>query len=263
MVLQDEFAPFLGDRPKKQGLFLSCTYFGLVIFLSAVCFSSKLVPYLTLSTFSIKYFYLIFVSQFVETELPNTIVNSALLFVLFNAMFQKWTINQVLIMSFIPSTLGSFAAWLFFVSFFPSTRFNGTLPLVTSLAVLAVYSYRTEKIAITGNYSISPQYICAFVAFWILASFRIPPVTSFAACFSGILAYILSIRLQGKLGYPRNEDFSMKSFIPAKATDVQQAQGIIESLGLQNGPELSDAAQQKRLRALRAIEERVRAHQSI
>jgi hypothetical protein len=96
--------------------------------------------------------------------------------------------------------------------------------------------------------------------FWVIVYLRWHPIATVAAVIAVGVAAALLVFGHGFVGVPPNDHFNVRALVQRESGPSEPA-SILDSLGLTETPDLSEADQNRRLRALRAIEERLEAWQ--
>ena len=263
----EEKIPFLKDQtltPKYMIMLFPV----LIILCSTIkfFFSTNGVPFVV-NKDSWVYIIPFIMNIFTEEEVPNLLINPIFSVILTSLLLKKWNFSKIMIFSLISSSVANAASFLILSIFsqipnFPNFSICGSLSLNVSLSVALCYAYRPEKIPIFGGLSLRPTEIFYVIALWSFCCFRWPPCSLISALLSFLISFLMLTKMASALKLPRAEgDFNIKSFLAFQKEETKPV-SILDSLNLQTGQELSEADQSRRMRALRAIEERLESLQN-
>ena len=267
--MNDETLPFLGDKlpAAKSGIIL--IPFLIFLFSTIRFFSGSFAKILILSSSTFKYILPLILNIFTENEVPNLLINPILIVILYSIMLRKWSFQKIAIYSSISAVVSNFITFILFLilSIIPSFQYFtvcGSLSLNISLAVSICYAYKPERISIFGKVYLKPADIFSIVCLWAFCCFRWPPVSLLSALVSFFVSFMILTNLHTSLQLPKSEiDFNINVFLPFQKEEEQKPQSILDTLNLTtSSQELSEADQSRRMRALRAIEERLETLQN-
>jgi hypothetical protein len=204
---------------------------------------------------------------FIENDIFTYIVNSLLSPILFHLLLNYWTPKAATVFGLAVGLASNALTWFSFSLLslvFPQlpTETCGAYATIVGLAIALVYAGRSEPQQV-GAFAVTPLYLFRVTAFWTIVCLRWHPM----ATVSAVIAVAVSLFLLGNcaqsIGFTRNERFTARALVgngDKKEADEQAS--ILDTLGLTESPNLSEADQVRRMRALRAIEERLTSMKS-
>ncbi|KAK8889732.1 hypothetical protein M9Y10_034486 [Tritrichomonas musculus] len=274
--MKDELTPLLHQSipiPIKPQSFL---YFILIITFSAIGFFMPSFP-IILNKNNFLLFIPFFTNSLTEIEVSMLVVNALLSCLLVSLLLKYWDLRSILIFTYPTSIISNLLIFIFISFFNTNYSTNSSLSLIVSLCCSLCYAARGEKQKLINRVSLFPSELFYLILFWILLCMRWPPLVMISGIISIFVSYaILSyFKPGGETG--RNNYFSWRSFLvlPRDERDIfsQSSQitqdspllkqedskipSILQSYEIQTDHTLSEADQNRRLRALRAIEERL------
>lgn len=113
-----------------------------------------------------------------------------------------------------------------------------------------------------NNFYLEKSYIIITVFIWLIINIRKPPCTFVSGLFSYLNSYLFLQFFHDYFGIEKNENFSIKTLLPSFENHKNQETSILDNLDLVQNDQLSEAEQNRRMRALRAIEERLESIQN-
>lgn len=264
MILYDHFS----DTKVTK----ACTiiYPVVIVILSIIRYNSATVSNLfTLSLSSFKFILPIFLNIFVESEVPNLLINPLLCVVLMTVLIKKWPVTKIFVFTLISSITSNFLSLvffeiLFFIPGFHNAKVCGSISIIISLAVAICYAYRQDDTVTLFVIHVKPSIVFGIICLWSFCCFKWPPIATISACFGFGVSFMLLFRFSHQLKIqPLNDTFNIQMLNPFPIGETHEKEpSILESLQTNKAPELSEADQSRRLRALRAIEERLESMQS-
>jgi hypothetical protein len=201
---------------------------------------------------------------FVEDDGFMYVINSLLLLLFVSLLLKYWKFNAVFTFVLLVASISNAVIWLlFYIASFLVKSFvfsvSGSLSTIVALSIALVYAGRSDSQSFIGISVVASQLFWG-LGVWVIFCVRWLPSATFSGILSAPLACFLLVKYQGFFGFPRNEDFSVQQLFQASPRVPEKS--ILDSLGLPENPDLSEADQNRRMRALRAIEERLESLQS-
>lgn len=266
-LMREELEPLVsGDKPRQNKKIAIIIPF-IIVFISILNLKGGLSRYISLKYIDSYTIVGIVTNMFLENGFLSHIVNPIFLYIIINQLSRSWSIRTIIVFGYAVSSICNAITWLVFlvVAHFDSHlvfSVSGSLSIVVALTCGIIYSSSNkEKINLFGKLMLTPANILLSVVIWSIASIRWPPVSLVSAITAYAISMVFIRYFREQLLIPTNELFNWSDFIPFAKEDKPQS--ILDSLGLTaSSQELSEAEQQRRLRALRAIEERLEALQA-
>lgn len=268
----EEFDPLISDHlPQLDNRYKSLIFGILIQFFSLFAFFTRngLDKFIIYKNGSMKYLLPIFFNIFAETEVPMYVINTLLVCYLSYILLKRWKLKSVLSFCCTVSIICNFMVAFYFTilakftSNFQDYKFGGSLSLVATLGCAICYAQHGEKIQIVPQFYLLPSELLAILGVWSLLCLRWPPSSTMSAIFAIVASYYSLIYGYKSFGIQQNHDFSFEAFITFNRSETNQTI-ILDKFGLTQPehPELAEADQTRRMRALRAIEERLEEMQS-
>lgn len=259
-----ELTPLLDSQNTQQNYIeaIAPSVIAVISFLCLFQFFSKI---LQLSTSSWKFLLPIVTNVITEKYLLMVIINPVILFFLFRLIIIKQDIIKSYIYAFGICITSNFIAFVLITSFIKSSRdsqFCGCLSAIIPLSVLLYYTNNNSKIQIFQNISLNPQEIIFLIGIWSVLCFRLPPFNFLSALISFFLSKAV-LEYQKDLFVDQNMNrLSFEKILTVKKQEIMPKQpSVIEKMVIPQDGALSKEDQDRRQRALRAIEEKIEAMQ--
>lgn len=265
VISMEEFEPFLVNGPPKlQVNVMGLKLFGVIHAFSLLRFLFKpLTKFLVLEKDNAMFLVPFVGNIFTEKSVVMYIVNPLVSVVLVTILLKFWKFSQIICYGCGVGFICNFISWLilYIVSLINKDftfTICGSLPILIAFTEAIVYASKGKH-----DVAIFTGMPCEF--FWILMVFAIGTfsVSNMSAFISIFVSYLVLVKLQRNIGFPENEYFVLTDFIPLKSQerDEKVITSVIDSLGLTQTQDLSEADRNRRIRALRAIEERLESIQ--
>lgn len=274
--MKDELTPLLHQTKSIRINPHSFIYFTTIIIFSAIQFFLPSIP-LVLNKNNFLFIIPLLTNSLTEVEVPMLVVNALLSYLFSTLLLKYWDIKSIFLFTYPTSVVCNFIIFII-ISFFNSNfNINSSLSLNVSLCCVLCYAARGEKQQLINRLSLFPSELFYAILFWILLCMRWPPSVMISGVFSIFISYItlLYFKPGGETG--RNNYFTWRSFIntphderdiisqhnltqqdnPLLRQEDSKIPSILQSFDIKGDHTLSEADQNRRLRALRAIEERL------
>ncbi|OHT09073.1 hypothetical protein TRFO_04648 [Tritrichomonas foetus] len=270
--MNDELVPLLHSDVIKHIKPEQFLFFGFILLFSTINFFSGNSKFFLISRSSLFILVPFITNVFTETEVFMFVINSLLTIFFLQLLLKYWTIKDILIVTIPVAIICNTFLGIFVSILNENIYMNGSLSLVVSLSISLCYSAQGERQNFFNHLSVFPTELFYGVLVYILLCMRWPP-TSF---FAGILSIVVSIieltylPITSRLGLANsplksNNSFSWRSLFnqPRNFSDEERREETVPlrtpSLldQLEISQPLSEVDQNRRLRALRAIEDRL------
>ena len=262
--------PFLPSNQKESFHYQALIFPLIIIFISSIYYFFPSLPTLVINQKNVFYIYPFFTSLFIQNDVTSFIVNPIFLFLLLSILLNYWSFQMSMIYSILIGILCnistsiclSFLSFLYPFSFHIST----SLSIIIALSCAICYSVDIthQRFLLFSKIPVLKNEIIISVMIWLLFNFRIPPSVFISGLFSYLFSYIILMYGQKYIKFPQNNDFYYKYLIPSFDNSNDSKSPLLNNVDLQNlasNSTLSEAEQTRRLRALRAIEERLESVQ--
>jgi uncharacterized membrane protein len=133
----------------------------------------------------------------------------------------------------------------------------GSYSTLVGFAVALVYTARSDRQQI-GSIRAFPNEIFIATICWVVVYLRWHPMATVSAAVAVAVSWALLQHGHAMIGIARNDHFTIGGLFRRESVPSEPA-SILDSLELAERPELSEADQSRRMRALRAIEEHIEA----
>ena len=263
--MNEENTPFLNPRNSlislKKDNAAIISFSSLIIIFSIINFFLSSSDFLIIHRANLLFIFPFVTNIFTETEIPMFVINSILAFVLMMQLLKYWTIKNI-IMFACPVAIACNAFIGIVASVFSqNASMNGSLSLIVALCCALCYGSHGEIQKLMNRISLYPTDIVWIILIWVLLCLRWPPLVALSGFLCVPCSYFALLNFHNYLGLPRNEDFTWRSIIdqPTFKEDAQKQEpaSLLDTIEIDSGQTLSEADQNRRLRALRAIEERL------
>lgn len=275
--MNDELTPLLHSTIPKRIKPESFLYFALIVTFSAIQFFLPSFP-ITLNKNNFLFFIPIFTNSITEIEVPMLVVNSLLSYILTTLLLKYWDIKTILLFTYPTSVISNFLIFILISFFSNNCIINSSLSLNVSLCCILCYASKGEKQKLINRLSLFPSELFYVILFWILLCMRWPPSAMISGIISIFISYALLIYFKPGSETGQNNYFTWRSFIniphdereiiptsnqspqqdnPLLKQEDSKIPSILQTFDIKGDHTLSEADQNRRLRALRAIEERL------
>ncbi|OHS94341.1 hypothetical protein TRFO_11199 [Tritrichomonas foetus] len=270
--MNDELVPLLHSDVFKHFKSEQFLFFGFILLFSSIHFVSGNSKLFLISRSNLFILIPFITNIFTETDVFMFVINSLLTIFFLHLLLKYWTIKDILIVT-IPVAIICNAFLGIFVSIFNENIYmNGSLSLVVSLSISLCYSSQGEQQKLFNRFSVYPSELFYGVLVYILLCMRWPPTSFFASVLSIVVSIIelTYLPITSQLGLANsplksNNSFSWRSLFNQPRTFSHEERheetvplrtpSILDQLEISQP--LSEVDQNRRLRALRAIEDRL------
>ena len=262
----DEFQPLLqGTVEKLKTNPFEYAHAGAIVLSSVLNFVmySFLNRILILQKDNAHYLIPFVMNIFVENQFILFIMNPILSAYLMDQLLSYWKVEKIAMFAFAAGLASNTVTWflLQIVSFMDKSFEFEVCGSLSTLIALA------EAVAFVSISNDVPTFTKVKAEiFWVIVVLAIAAfsLASFSVFISAVLSYFMLKNYSTKFGIARNDSFDLKafSFVRGKKKEDKNIDSIVDSLGLAEGPGLSELDKNRRMRALRAIEERLEAFES-
>lgn len=274
--MKDELTPLLHSTTPIRIKPHSFLYFALIVIFSAVQFFLPSFPFI-LNKSNFLFIVPFFTNPFTEIEVPMLVVNALLSYLLTTLLLKYWDMKSIILFTYPTSVVSNFLIFILISFFSKNYTINSSLSLNVSLCCVLCYAARGEKQQLVSRLSLFPSELFYMILFWILLCMRWPPFVMISGVLSIFITYTALIYFKpgGETG--KNNYFTWRSFIniphderdiistnnqnqqdsPLLKQEDPKLPSILQSFDIKGDQTLSEADQNRRLRALRAIEERL------
>lgn len=255
----DESHPFIPKNMRVHKLAL--IHFAAIQICSLFQFLARTssFSFLVLDRSSAKLLIPFLVNIFVEESVVTYVVCSVLSIVLVNELIKAWKIEQIASYACCVGVISNAITWFMALIIGSSdTKICGSIATIVALSEAIVYV--NDK-----DHDIRLLTGIRQEAFWAIAFVGIVTVSwsTISVVVAALVSFVVLDQLHSKFNITRNEDFGWKSFVTIdRKREMRDFGSMVDSLGLAEATELSEVDRNRRLRALRAIEERLEAFQT-
>lgn len=228
--------------------------------------------YLVLSKNSLITFSSLFLNVFVEDKIHMFITNIIFSFVLVKFMLKYWPLSLITFYTYPIAGVSNMLSFLILSTINSGMDIHGAISMNISFSCLLCYLAREEKRNITNGFGIYPSEIF-YLIFFSQLILICPAIIVLSSILSAIITFSVLFYLKPGNEYTRNDNFTWRSLITSprrerdshsssnplieQHDDIPRIPSILNSLENDGNQTLSEAEQNRRLRALRAIEERL------
>jgi hypothetical protein len=239
-------------------------YFSIVCFILSSAGLHRFVRIFVLSKESFYFLTPFLFNMFVENEVFLYAVNSVLSPLLLHCLGSHWKWRAISFFGAAVGLISGALTWLILslISLvFPRCPAEtcGSYPTVLGFAVALVYAARSEAQPL-GSFAATPLQLFRATLLWTGVYLRWAPTAALSGLIGIVVAVLVLSRCADRIGFPRNERFCWRSLVRETQEDDQEA--LIDAFAITDAPDFSEAEQNRRMRALRAIEDRLASMES-
>jgi hypothetical protein len=197
--------------------------------------------------------------MFVENEVFLYVINSILSPILLHCLSRYWKWKAISVFGVAVGLISGALTWLFLALIslvFPTCPAEtcGSYPTVLGFAVALLYAARSEVQSL-GSFAPTPIQLFRATFLWTIVCLRWCPRATVSGVMGVVVSVLILTRCADVIGFPRNERFAWTSLIKEMHEDDEEA--LLDSFTITDRPEFAEAEQHRRMRALRAIEDRL------
>ena len=248
----DEFQPLLQKSVEKLNIHpMALLHLVTIQFFSILNYflDDSLGRFLVLRDWNAHYLTPFVLNVFTERCFVHYVANSVISVYLVNTLLTRLKIEQIAIFGCAVGAVSNFCVWFFmwvcsFASSSLTFRVSGSISTLIALAFLVVHM-KLSRGTIQGT-----VVAYEFAALACVVVLTLISTSTLCAAVAAAISFVVLQKHADKFGIPKTEDAA------------EPEPWFADSLGLTESPELSEADRNRRMRVLRAIEERLEAFQA-